>query len=151
MRKIIAPLAATVGAAALVLSAASPALAHTLNPGEQLRANACTALATDEDAVATYFHNDTTAASDDTCTVVSTATTEKESIEQVNSVNAKKAVTRVVKYNETVTTTLTYRWELDGGTQWVAASTELSDAEQEFISNCFVNPAKERCEDIVGE
>jgi hypothetical protein len=148
MKRIAA--AAAAAGFALVLSAGSALAApEGLTPEELERQAACLALATDPDAVATYDRGTNPNPQDDSCTVVSTATTVEEAITQVNNPRAAKAVNRVVTTETTVTTTQAYRWQVSNNpnilTGWVPASDPVTDEEAAIISQCIENPGGVHC------
>jgi hypothetical protein len=135
---------------AMLAMSSVAALAAPRNPAETQRSNACAAIDTGPNVVWSYdggananTHND------DVCTVNSTATTYKESTEQVNNPRAAKAVTRTVITAETVTTTQVYRWQpgSDGGS-WVANGDPVTEKESAFIEECKTTPGKDHCEGI---
>jgi hypothetical protein len=81
--------------------------------------------------------------------VTSTATTLKESTEQVSNPRAAKAVTRTVISESTVTTTQVYRWQPgSSGGSWVENGAPVTSEESEFIAECKTTPGKDHCEGI---
>ncbi len=138
-------IAAAAGASSLLLSAGS-AFAVTYTGGELTRYNACMAIDTNATTVATYDPGTNSGPQDDSCTVVSTATTLDAAITQVNNPRAAKAVNRVVTSEVSVTTTQEYRWQVGQNARWVAFGDPLTAEEIEIISQCMETPGATICQ-----
>jgi hypothetical protein len=147
MKRIITVLSAM----ALVVGLfAGSALA--LTDAQQARKAACEAIDPGPNVVATYVAGSPAAAGqNDTCTVVSTATTLEESIEQVNNPRAAKAVVRVSYQEKTVTTTQLYMWDIRavaaGGQKWVAEGDPVLSSPEygEIVEECMRTPGIDKC------
>jgi hypothetical protein len=144
MRKTI------VGVAAALLTVglfAGSALA--LTTAQEARKAACEAIDPGPNVVATYTAGAGAAGANDTCVVVSTATTIEETVEQGNNSRAAKAVTRVKQTETTVTTTQEYRWNTAavpaGGQKWVAFGDPVTEAEIEVLEECMRTPGIDKC------
>lgn len=126
-----------------------PAGADGLTSAQQARKAACESIDPGPNVVTTYTAGSGAAGANDTCVVVSTSTSLKESIEQVNNPRAAKAVVRVVQTEESTTTTQAYRWDNRGvpagGQRWVAEGDPITVEELEILAECMQTPGKDFC------